>query len=59
MEGHWRHMKVSFPVFGTHKGKYSSYLAEFIWWRVNKDLLATFLNDVNLYTIQIKLRPGK
>ena len=48
MEGHWRHMKVSLPVFGTRKDKYSSYLAEFIWRHVNKDkdLFATFLNDV-------------
>ena len=48
MEGHWRHMKVTFPVFGTRKDKYSSYLAEFIWRHVNKDkdLFATFLNDV-------------
>ena len=28
MEGHWRHIKVSLPVFGTPKDKYSSYLAE-------------------------------
>ncbi|XP_068757823.1 uncharacterized protein [Montipora capricornis] len=27
MEGHWGHMKVSLPVFGTRKDKYSSYLA--------------------------------
>lgn len=48
MEGHWRHMKVSLPVFGTRKDMYSSYLAEFIWRHVNKekDLFATFLNDV-------------
>ena len=48
MEGHWRHMKVSLPVFGTRKDMYSSYLAEFIWLHVNKekDLFATFLNDV-------------
>ena len=30
MEGHWQHMKVSLPVFGTRKDKYSFYLAEFI-----------------------------
>ena len=48
MEGPWRHMKVSLPVFGTRKDMYSSYLAEFIWRHVNKekDLFATFLNDV-------------
>ena len=27
MEGHWRHMKASLPVFGTRKDNYSSYLA--------------------------------
>ena len=48
MEGHWRHMKVSLPVFGTRKDMYSSYLAEVIWRHVNKekDSFATFLNDV-------------
>ena len=48
IEGHWRHMKVSLPVFGTRKDKYSSYLAEFMWRHVNKDkdLFVTFLNDV-------------
>ena len=37
MEGHWRHMKVSLPVFGMRKENYSSFLAEFIWQHVNKD----------------------
>ena len=48
LEGHWWHMKVSLPVFGTRRDKYSLYLAEFIWQHVNndKDLFATFLNDV-------------
>jgi len=48
IEGHWQYMKASLPVFGTHKDKNSSYLAEFIWQHVNKDkdLFATFLNDV-------------
>ena len=48
MEGHWKHVKASLPVFGTRKDKYSSCLAEFIWRHVNKDkdLFATFLNGV-------------
>ena len=41
---------MSFPVFGTRKDMYYSYLAEFIWRHVNKekDLFATFLNDVKI-----------
>ena len=39
---------MSLPVFRTRKDKYSSYLAEFMWWHVNKDkdLFVTFFNDV-------------
>ena len=48
MEEHWRYMKVSLPVLGSCKDKYSAFLAEFIWRHVNKDkdLFSTFLNDV-------------
>ena len=42
------HVKISLPVFGARKDKYSSYLAEFLWRHTNKDkdLFAIFLNDV-------------
>ena len=39
MEGHWRQAKIKLPLFGVRKHQFSSYLAEFKWRYMIRELL--------------------
>ena len=52
IEGNWRHVKASLPKYGVKKYLFSSYLAEFMWRRINRDSceFAAIIRDISSVT---------
>ena len=49
IESDWRHAKLQMPLYGTHIGDHSGYLAEFMWrWsNCDKDKFLQLITDIN------------